>query len=104
MDRTIRKAFLLGLGITLLSKEKVEKEMKKFMKTHSLSEAASRDMAQKAIAESIKHKKALEKHIQAMETEFKKHGEKAARRAAKKVIKKGRKAATKAYKQGKQMV
>lgn len=70
MDKTLRKAFLLGMGITLLSKDKVEKEVRIFMKQNKLTEAESRKLVAKALREAAKHKKQFEKHITRLEKEI----------------------------------
>ncbi|MBU1975671.1 MAG: hypothetical protein KKG59_04675 [Nanoarchaeota archaeon] len=88
MDKTLRKAFLLGLGVTLLSKDKVEKEMKRLMKTHNITEAEGKRFAKKAMFEAKKHKKKLEKHIVTLENDVLKA--KKAAKTAKKTVKKAK--------------
>ena len=76
MDKQLRKAFLIGLGITILTKDKVEKEIKSFMKTHHIEEKESKKLAGKIIKQGMKHKKEIEKKILSIEKELKKKAKK----------------------------
>lgn len=72
MDKRVRKAFLLGFGITLLTKDAVEKEVKGFMKEHRITEKEGKQIAKRILKESLKHRKDIEKRIQRAEGMVKK--------------------------------
>lgn len=67
MDKRMRKAFLLGFGMTLLTKAAVEKEIKGFMKEHRITEVESKRIANRILKESLNHRKDIEKRILAAE-------------------------------------
>ncbi|MFH1916229.1 MAG: hypothetical protein ABIJ21_03115 [Nanoarchaeota archaeon] len=71
MDKQLRKAFLIGLGVTILTKERVEKEVKAFMKEHRITETESKRLAKRIIREGVRHKKEIAKKIRSMEEELK---------------------------------
>ena len=72
MDKSIRKAFLLGFGMTLLTKDAVEREVKGFMKEHRITEKESKRIASKIVKESMKHRKDIERRIRSAESMVKK--------------------------------
>jgi len=75
MDKTVKKAFLIGLGISLLTKEKIEKEVHQHMKKYKISEKDSKKLAKKIVKESMQHKKDIEQKIKLAEHELAKHAQ-----------------------------
>jgi len=67
MDKNLRKAFLIGLGISLLTKEKIEKDVRHFMRTHRITEAESRKLAEQILREGERHSRELSKKIKETE-------------------------------------
>ena len=79
-----KKAFLLGLGITLLTKEAVEREMHNYMKKYNVSEGQSKKVASAILADSLKHKRDIEGKIKAVEAKVIRHAQGLAKEAPKK--------------------
>ncbi len=63
----MRKAFLLGLGVTLLTKDAVEKEVARFMKENRMSDAEGKRIAKRILKESLSHRKDIERRIKSAE-------------------------------------
>ena len=63
----LRKAFLLGMGITLLTKDRVEKEVKSFAKDYKLNDTEAKRLARKVLADAGKHRKTIEAKIRKTE-------------------------------------
>jgi polyhydroxyalkanoate synthesis regulator phasin len=68
-----KKAFLLGLGITLLTKEAVEREVHQYMKKYNISEEQSKKVAAAILADSLKHKRDIEGKIKTVEAKVIRH-------------------------------
>ncbi|MAE13644.1 hypothetical protein CMO92_03690 [Candidatus Woesearchaeota archaeon] len=70
--QTLRKAFLLGLGVTLLTKDVVEKEIKKFMREYKITEKDARMMSRRMLTKGKKYQADLLRTIKKTESEFRK--------------------------------
>jgi hypothetical protein len=89
MDKRLRKGFLVGLGITLMTKEAMEKEVKKFMRENNLTGPKGKIAAKEFITEIKKYNA---KYVPKLKAELKK--------AEKVLVKKGKTLAKKAHKKG----
>ncbi|MFH1072851.1 MAG: hypothetical protein V1743_05470 [Nanoarchaeota archaeon] len=70
MDKNLRKAFLIGLGISLLTKEKIEQDVRRFMRAHKITEAESRKLAEQILSQGERHARDLSQKIVETEEEL----------------------------------
>jgi len=80
MNKDVRKGFLIGLGITSLAAERIEKETKRFLKDHDISRVEAQKLAREFSKDVKKHQtKAiafLEKELKQSEKKLKKKASK----------------------------
>lgn len=92
MKDTLRKGFLIGFGITALAAEKMEKEVKKFLKEQEISRPEAQAAAQEFLKDVQKRQqkvmRTLQQEMQAAEAALKKQAEKSRASAKRKTAKK----------------
>jgi len=91
MDKTLKKAFLVGLGLSIIAKKKIASEVKEFMKENDISEEESIQTANYFLKNAKIQRTVVEKKLAEMETLLKqktgKQGIKVIKKARKKLAK-----------------
>lgn len=64
MAKDMKKLSLTGLGLVLLTKDEIDKYMKKMMKQYNMDAKKGKKMAKELISKSEKQRKKFEKEIQ----------------------------------------
>ena len=70
MNKKVRNAFLIGLGVSLLTRDAIEQEIKQFMRQHRLTEAESRRLATEILNQGERHTRELTQKILRAEQEL----------------------------------
>ncbi|MBN1645630.1 hypothetical protein JW868_01170 [Candidatus Woesearchaeota archaeon] len=87
-NKELRKAFLIGMGVTLLTKDRIEKELKKLTKEYNLNTAEAKQVASQIVKDTKKHAAVVQKHIKAAEKKVHAVAKKAATETKKRTGKK----------------
>jgi len=92
MKDVIKKGFLIGLGMTVLSKQKLQAELKRFLKENDISAAEANKAAQEFLKDVKKYQskaaKVLKKELLVAEKELRRKARMIARQAKPPVKKK----------------